>query len=220
MNDERYIEIKIHYLIRRFITIGFIVQLVSMNQDLLRRLMSQVVSKLKNIDIPEFSYLKKWTFLGILIGIVAGAGSLIFLLAIQFFSYILLGLVGGYYPPLTGGEQMGALDISHLNDPARNISDAFPARPWFIPFITGGGGLIVGFIIYRFARGRRSWNGHCYRCVPPQKRYYSVSCAHSKNNSLYTYDWYRRQWRTGGPNGTYLCRFWFNNSTIFQVECS
>jgi CIC family chloride channel protein len=122
-----------------------------MNRDPLRRLTSQVVSKLKNIDIPEFSYLKKWTFLGILIGIVAGAGSLIFLLAIQFFSYIFLGLVGGYYPPLTGGEQMGALDISHLNDPARNTSEAFPARPWIIPFITGGGGLIVGFIIYRFA---------------------------------------------------------------------
>ncbi|HZD35930.1 MAG TPA: hypothetical protein VE130_12060 [Nitrososphaeraceae archaeon] len=79
------------------------------------------MSKLKNIDIPESSYLKKWTFLGIVIGIVAGVGSVIFLLAIQFFSYIFLGLAAGYYPPLTGDEQMGSLDINLINIPARSF---------------------------------------------------------------------------------------------------
>lgn len=74
-----------------------------------------IISRFKQSHIHEFSYLKKWIIIGILIGIIAGVGSIIFLFAIQFFSYIFLGLGAGYYPPIPAGEKAGLLDFTNLH---------------------------------------------------------------------------------------------------------
>ena len=118
----------------------------------LRSIKKIIISRLEQSHIHEFSYLKKWIFIGVLIGIIAGIGSIIFLLAIQFFSYIFLGLGAGYYPPLPAGEQAGLSNFTNLGTINRNISDILMIpRPWIVPFLTGGVGLIVGLIVYKFA---------------------------------------------------------------------
>ncbi len=83
------------------------------------------------------SYLKKWSILGILIGIVAGLGAVVFVEAIHLFSWLLLGVIGGYTPPTPVGE-------------GNSLGSAF-ARPWAVPLVVGLGGLISGYLVFRFA---------------------------------------------------------------------
>jgi len=88
-------------------------------------------------DIAHAGYVRKWITLGILIGIVAGLGSIAFYWAIKQVTMFMLGLGAGYTPPMPAGEGHSALS---------NI-----AWPWMIPIITGVGGLISGLIVYKFA---------------------------------------------------------------------
>jgi len=91
----------------------------------------------KKLNLLGFEYFKKWTILGLLIGIVAGFGSIIFFLMIQYSTQFFLGFGAGFIPP--NADQL-------------NSSYSFVAqRPWMFPFITGGGGLLVGLIISKFA---------------------------------------------------------------------
>ncbi len=82
-------------------------------------------------------YLLKWLVLGTLIGIVAGLGAVAFYRAIGFATDLFLGDLVGYQPPLPVGE----------GSPAR----VDPERPWLLPLVLALGGLISGFIVFRFA---------------------------------------------------------------------
>jgi hypothetical protein len=63
-------------------------------------------------QIPELgegaTFLRKWGFIGILIGIGAGLGALALTWIINFIIRFLLGSVVGYTPPFPGGEGGGA----------------------------------------------------------------------------------------------------------------
>lgn len=87
--------------------------------------------------LQHTSYLRKWLVLGILIGIVAGTGAVVFVHAIRVCSWLFLEVIGGYTPPSAAGE--GAI-----------VGSSF-ARPWAIPLAVGLGGLISGVIVNRFA---------------------------------------------------------------------
>ena len=100
--------------------------------------MSYVTGRFFTIfSLNQASYARKWISLGILIGVVAGLGSILFYWSIGQATKIMLGMGAGYYPPVPIGE--GALIVSSIS------------RPWLIPVITCLGGLISGLIVFRFA---------------------------------------------------------------------
>jgi chloride channel protein, CIC family len=103
------------------------------------------MNQLKNIatvfsrtfGVVDVSYLRKWLIIAILIGIIAGIGSILFYLAIDWASRLLLGQGAGYIPPSPGGE--GLTVFTPIT------------RRWMIPVICALGGLISGFIVFRWA---------------------------------------------------------------------
>jgi chloride channel protein, CIC family len=94
-------------------------------------------------QIPELgegaTFLRKWGFIGILIGIGAGLGALLLTWAIGFITHYVLGTIVGYTPPLPGGEG-GTEDYTfHMT------------RRWALPLVTTGAGLIGGLLTWKFA---------------------------------------------------------------------
>jgi chloride channel protein, CIC family len=79
--------------------------------------------------IRNLEYLYKWLLLGIIIGVVAGLGAVIFYLALRYTSSFLLGYVAGYHmpTPLVEGGRPGS---SHYQ------------RPWALPLVTTAGALV------------------------------------------------------------------------------
>jgi chloride channel protein, CIC family len=88
--------------------------------------------------VSAASYLKKWTVLGVLIGVVAGLGAVVFYEALSVSTHFFLGVLAGYRVPTPVGEG------------ARHAS-ASAARPWAVPLVAGIGALLGALLVYRFA---------------------------------------------------------------------
>jgi CIC family chloride channel protein len=82
-------------------------------------------------------YFQKWVVLGLLIGVVAGLGAILFFESIDLATRLLLGGIADYRPPVPAGEGTSA------------VSD--PGRLWLIPIVTTLGGLIAGLIVFTLA---------------------------------------------------------------------
>ena len=82
-------------------------------------------------------YLRKWVLLGALIGVVSGIGAALFFVALEFATHLLLGVVGGYYPPTPVGEGGNPITL--------------PPLPWMVPIVVALGGLVSGIIVFRLA---------------------------------------------------------------------
>lgn len=82
-------------------------------------------------------YLRKWVILGLLIGIVAGLGAILFTSAIDWATRLFLGGIADLTPPLPRGE--GETVVSSAG------------RRWLLPVVTTVGGLITGVIVYSLA---------------------------------------------------------------------
>jgi chloride channel protein, CIC family len=87
--------------------------------------------------VVDVSYLRKWLIIALLIGVIAGIGSILFYLAINWVTWLMLGQGAGYIPPSPGGEGLTVFT------PA--------VRRWIIPIICTLGGLISGFIVFKWA---------------------------------------------------------------------
>jgi len=85
-------------------------------------------------------YLLKWLLISTAIGLVAGAGALIFFEAIRLSTNFFLGMLVGYLPPDPAGE--GTMGVMSLW--------AAP-RAWLLPVVTTVGGLIAGIIVFSLA---------------------------------------------------------------------
>ena len=85
----------------------------------------------------DIGYLRKWLTIGILIGLVAGFGSILFYLAIKWASQLFLGYFAGFTAPVPGGE--GATIVTTIS------------RFWAIPIVTTLGGLASGLLVFKFA---------------------------------------------------------------------
>ncbi len=83
-------------------------------------------------------YLRKWLVLGGLIGIIAGLGAVSFYSLLQSSSYVLLHLLAGVSLPLPAAE-------------GRALGHAVVARPWALPLVVAGGGLVSGLLVFGFA---------------------------------------------------------------------
>lgn len=82
-------------------------------------------------------YFQKWVVLGLLIGVVAGVGAILFFEAIDLATRLLLGGIVDYAPPVPAGEGTRAV--------------GYPGRLWLIPVVTTLGGLIAGVIVFTLA---------------------------------------------------------------------
>lgn len=87
--------------------------------------------------VIQQGYLAKWVVVGVLIGIVAGVGAVGFYLGIELVNNFMLGGITGYVPPNPAGE-------------ATAIASTRPDY-LLIPLSTVIGGLVAGFLVYRFA---------------------------------------------------------------------
>jgi CIC family chloride channel protein len=97
---------------------------------------------MSNFDLQELmerSYLRKWSLISILIGIIAGLSSIVFFEGLKFGAEYFLGAGAGFFPP-ESGESL-----------ANTTNWTSPARIWLIPIVLTIGGLVSGFLVYTFA---------------------------------------------------------------------
>lgn len=84
-------------------------------------------------------YVKKWTIIGVLIGVIAGTGSLLLYYTISFCTTFLLTGITGFVPPSPIGEGgTAAYTFGHY-------------RFWLIPVSTTLGGFLSGLLVYKLA---------------------------------------------------------------------
>ncbi len=75
----------------------------------------------------------------VLVGLVAGLGSILFYSLCQGGIWLFLGGVAGLHPPAPGGE------------PPLFVPLGTPLRWWLLPLVVGAGALLGALIVYRFA---------------------------------------------------------------------
>ncbi|WP_081838798.1 chloride channel protein [Thermogemmatispora carboxidivorans] len=92
----------------------------------------------KGVERPYLLW--KWLLLSSAIGLVAGLGAIAFFEAIHLASAFFLGVLIGYRPPDPTGE--GSTVWAPLWG---------AARPWLLPLVTTGGGLLAGLIVFLWA---------------------------------------------------------------------
>jgi CIC family chloride channel protein len=88
--------------------------------------------------LTEAPYVKKWAVLGVVIGVIAGCGAVVFYEALQLATRFFLQFLAGYRIPTPFGEG---------NYPGAEG----PARAWALPLIVGGGALLGAIAVFRFA---------------------------------------------------------------------
>ncbi|MGC8616698.1 MAG: chloride channel protein [Desulfurella sp.] len=87
--------------------------------------------------ISNQSYFLKWLILGSIVGVIAGFGALVFYYSIKLSESFFLQYLLGAKLPLPKGE---------------NLSEIFAIkRAYLIPFVVAFGGLISGYLIFKFA---------------------------------------------------------------------
>lgn len=81
----------------------------------------------------------KWTFYCVLIGVIAGLGSIAFQYLCQLGLHVFMDMMAGYRPPQPAGEP-------HLLTPTTT-----PFNRWMLFFLPAIGGIISGWLVYTFA---------------------------------------------------------------------
>ncbi|MBW1867409.1 MAG: chloride channel protein [Deltaproteobacteria bacterium] len=81
----------------------------------------------------------KWTIYFVLIGIIAGLGSIVFHYLCQLGLHYFMDLAAGYRPPPPAGEH-------HLLPPTST-----PFNRWILFFLPAAGGIVSGWLVYTFA---------------------------------------------------------------------
>lgn len=88
---------------------------------------------------PDIAVAGRWLFNFILIGIIAGLGSIVFHYLCQMGVHYFLDLIAGYRPGAPAGEH-------HLLPPTDT-----PFNRWLLLFLPAMGGLVSGWLVYTFA---------------------------------------------------------------------
>lgn len=92
-----------------------------------------------HLNNPEFRYLKKWSTIATLIGIISGVGAIAFYELLNLGTRLFLGYGAGFFPPEAG---MSLEEVLNWSPPAEPLL--------LIPVITLGG-LISGLIVFSLA---------------------------------------------------------------------
>lgn len=91
------------------------------------------------LNSNHISLASRWATYYILIGLVAGMGSIIFQYLCQFGVHVFLDQMAGYLPPPPAGEE-------HLFPPSGT-----PFNRWILLILPALGGLVSGWLVYTFA---------------------------------------------------------------------
>jgi CIC family chloride channel protein len=102
----------------------------------LSTLFSPIKARFQPFDVIRAG---KWMFFFILIGIIAGLGSIIFHYLCQAGTHFFMDMVAGYRPPAPAGEQ-------HLFPETETVFNR-----WILLFLPAFGGLLSGWLVYTFA---------------------------------------------------------------------
>lgn len=102
----------------------------------LKKNITGYMDKWRSIDI---AYAGKWFFYFILIGIIAGLGSIAFHYLCQLGIHYFLDFMAGYRPPPPAGEH-------HLLTPTHT-----PFNRWILLILPALGGVVSGLLVYTFA---------------------------------------------------------------------
>ena len=102
--------------------------------------MRELAGKMK-VRIGSFNIAQagKWSILFVLIGVIAGLGSVLFHYLCGLGSHFFMDMMAGYRPPAPVGEE-------HLFHPTSTVFNR-----WVLLFLPAMGGLISGFLVYQFA---------------------------------------------------------------------
>ncbi len=88
--------------------------------------------------VTATTYLKRWLFLGIVIGLIAGLGAVTLFEGLHLANHFLLVDLVGYRTPTNFSEGTFA-------------GSPHPLRPWALPLVTGGGALAGALLVYWLA---------------------------------------------------------------------
>jgi CIC family chloride channel protein len=88
--------------------------------------------------IASSSYGRKWLVLGVVIGVTAGLGAVVFYEALRAATHLFLGVIAGYTVPTPVGEG-GRAASAHFT------------RPWAIPLVACVGALAGAILVFEFA---------------------------------------------------------------------
>jgi len=102
----------------------------------LKNIMGAFAGKERSINIAQAG---KWTLYFVLIGIIAGLGSVVFHYLCRLGVHFFLDLLAGYRPPAPAGEH-------HLMPPTGT-----PFNPLLLFFLPAFGGLLSGWLVYTYA---------------------------------------------------------------------
>jgi CIC family chloride channel protein len=106
-------------------------------------ILNRIKSSLKryfNRESPaHIAYAGKWLLYFILIGVIAGLGSIVFHYLCQLGVHYFMDSIAGYRPPAPAGEH-------HLLPPTET-----PFNRWLLLFLPAMGGIISGWLVYTFA---------------------------------------------------------------------
>ena len=87
----------------------------------------------------DFARAGKWSLYFVVIGIIAGLGSILFHYLTQLGMHYFLDMLAGYRPPSPAGEH-------HLLEPT-----GVPLRRWVLLVLPAAGGILSGWLVYTFA---------------------------------------------------------------------
>ena len=102
----------------------------------LKKGLSRIAERYRSVNIARAG---KWTVYFVLIGVIAGLGSIVFHYLCELGVHYFLDLMAGYRPPAPAGEH-------HLLTPSQT-----PFNRWMLLFLPALGGLISGWLVYTFA---------------------------------------------------------------------
>jgi CIC family chloride channel protein len=102
----------------------------------LKQLIRTLFNRKSSVDI---AYIGKWLMYFILIGIIAGLGSIVFHYLCQLGIHYFMDAMAGYRPPAPAGEH-------HLMPPTQT-----PFNRWMLLFLPAFGGIFSGWLVYTFA---------------------------------------------------------------------
>lgn len=98
-----------------------------------------VAGILRRVLSFDLAHAGKWTVYFVLIGIIAGLGSIVFHYLCQLGVHYFMDMIAGYRPPAPAGEH-------HLLQPTSR-----PFNRWLLLFLPACGGIISGWLVYTFA---------------------------------------------------------------------
>ncbi len=98
-----------------------------------------VAGILRRVLSFDLAHAGKWTVYFVLIGIIAGLGSIVFHYLCQLGVHYFMDMIAGYRPPAPAGEH-------HLLQPTSRVFNR-----WLLLFLPACGGIVSGWLVYTFA---------------------------------------------------------------------